>query len=83
MKMPAAGAPGRPPPDDADKRFHATESIDNENSRLAARKRLEALEAIKRNQSSGREQSNGQEAGKNTDPQKPGSEKQDSKDPEK
>jgi hypothetical protein len=75
MKKPAPFAPAHPPPDAPEKRFQETENLDGENPGLAARKRLEALEAIKRSQSNTREHTNGQESGE----EKTGSQKQGSK----
>jgi hypothetical protein len=76
VKKPAPPlTPAHPPPDDPEKRFRETENVDARNPALAAKKRLEALEAIKRSQSSTREQTNGQESGE----EKTGSQDQNAK----
>jgi hypothetical protein len=75
VKKPAPPPPAHPPPDDPGRRFRETEDVDEASPALAAKKRLEALEAIKRGQSNTGEQSNGQESGE----EKTGSQDQGSK----
>lgn len=75
VKKPAPLLPAHPPPDDPEKRFRETEGGDEANPAMAAKKRLEALEAIKRGQSNTGEQTNGQESGE----EKTGSQDQGSK----
>jgi hypothetical protein len=74
VKKPAPLTPVQPP-DAPEKRVRETENVDEGNPALAAKKRLEALEAIKRSQSSTREQTNGKES----DEEKTGSQDQISK----
>lgn len=62
MKTPGPPTPAHPPPDAPEKRVQETEGA-VENSGLAARKRAEALEAVKRSQSNPGEQTNGEESG--------------------
>jgi hypothetical protein len=74
VKKPAPFAPAHPPPDAPERRFQETEDANGEDSRLAALKRREALEAVKRSQSSTGEQTDGQESSK----EKTGSQQQNS-----
>jgi hypothetical protein len=64
VKKPAPFAPAHPPPDPPETRFQETEDVNGEDSRLAALKRRQALETVKRSQSSAGEQTDGQESSK-------------------
>jgi hypothetical protein len=75
VKKPASPPPARPPPDDPEKRFRETENVDEGNPALAAKKRLEALDAIRRSQSNTGEQTDGQASEEKTGSQDQSSKK--------